>query len=153
MKNLDPVDIRILTLLQDNGRLSNAKLAEKVNLSPSTCLERVRKLEKQQYIMGYHARLNPNKLQAGLLVYVEIRLSRTSAELFSSFRKRALEMPQIQECHLISGDFDYLIKARLPDMEAYRAFLGETLLSLPSVTASRTYVVMEQVKESLALPL
>lgn len=124
-----------------------------MGLSPSSCLERVRRLERRKYILGYRAMLNPQKLGAGLLVYVEIRLTRTSAGLYASFRQKVLDMPEVQECHLISGDFDYLIKARLPDMQAYRTFLGETLLMLPGVAASRTFVVMEEVKETCALAL
>lgn len=150
---LDALDWRILQILQTDGRISNARLAREVGLSPSSCLERVRRLERRKYILGYRAMLNPQKLGAGLLVYVEIRLTRTSAGLYASFRQKVLDMPEVQECHLISGDFDYLIKARLPDMQAYRSFLGETLLMLPGVAASRTFVVMEEVKETCALAL
>ncbi len=151
--DLDAIDWRILQILQTDGRISNARLAREVGLSPSSCLERVRRLERRKYILGYRAMLNPQKLGAGLLVYVEIRLTRTSAGLYASFRQKVLDMPEVQECHLISGDFDYLIKARLPDMQAYRSFLGETLLMLPGVAASRTFVVMEEVKETCALAL
>ena len=151
--DLDAIDWRILQVLQNDGRIRNARLAREVGLSPSSCLERVRRLERRKYILGYRAMLNPQKLGAGLLVYVEIRLTRTSAGLYASFRQKVLDMPEVQECHLISGDFDYLIKARLPDMQAYRTFLGETLLMLPGVAASRTFVVMEEVKETCALAL
>ncbi len=150
---LDAIDWHILRVLQQDGRISNAHLARSVGLSPSSCLERVRRLERKHYILGYRAVLNPQRLGAGLLVYVEIRLTRTSAGLYASFRQKVLDMPEVQECHLISGDFDYLIKARLPDMQAYRSFLGETLLMLPGVAASRTFVVMEEVKETCALAL
>lgn len=151
--SLDKIDLRILRELQANARISNAALARKVGLSPSPCLERVKRLERGSYIQSYTAHLRPDYLNCGLLVYVEIRLSKTSADVFAGFRKKVMELDEILECHLISGDFDYLIKARLPDMKAYRTFLGETLLTLPSVSASRTYVVMEEVKESSKLPI
>ncbi len=150
---IDPIDLHILRTLQQDGRIRNAQLARQLGLSPSSCLERVRRLERRGYIRSYRAVLDPHKLGAGLLVYVEIRLSRTSAGLYASFRQKVQELPEVQECHLISGEFDYLIKARLADMQAYRNFLGETLLMLPGVAASRTFVVMEEVKESCALPL
>jgi Lrp/AsnC family leucine-responsive transcriptional regulator len=88
-----------------------------------------------------------------LLVFVEISLLRTSSDVFDEFREAVLKLPQVLECHLVSGNFDYLIKARVADMGAYRKLLGETLLTLPGVSDSRTYVVMEEVKETQALPL
>jgi Lrp/AsnC family leucine-responsive transcriptional regulator len=92
--------------------------------------------------------VSPEKVAASLLVFVEIRLSRTSPDVFEEFKKSIIDLPQVLECHLVSGDFDYLVKARVADMAAYRELLGETLLTLPGVSGSRTYVVMEEVKES-----
>ena len=146
---LDEIDRNILALLQQHGRMQNATLARKLRISASACLERVRKLERDGYILGYGARLNPEKLDAGLLVFVEIRLSHTSRNVFQQFRQSIVQIPQVQACHLVSGDFDYLIKARVKDMAAYRALLGEKILPLPGVDASRTYVVMEPVKDTL----
>lgn len=152
-KQLDRTDLRILQCLQQDGRISNVALARKVNLTPTPCLERVRRLEREGYIRGYTALLDAEKLDCGLLVFVEIDLARTSPDVFRDFRREALRLPEIMECHLVSGNFDYLIKARVRDMQAYRDLLGEKILSLPGVNGSRSYVVMEQVKESLALPL
>jgi len=121
--------------------------------SSKTSLERVKKLEDEGFIRGYHARLNPSKLQAGLLVFVEIRLVRTSHDVFEAFKQAVVSLPQVLECHLVSGDFDYLIKARVADMVAYRELLGTTLLTLPGVAGSRSYAVMEEVKETLELPV
>ena len=87
----------------------------------------------------------------GLLVFVEITLTRTSSDTFEAFSQAVIDLPQVLECHLVSGNFDYLIKARVADMTAYRKLLGETLLTLPGVSDSRTYVVMEEVKEHTAL--
>jgi len=150
---LDRTDHRILQCLQKDGRISNVALARRVNLTPTPCLERVRRLEREGYINGYTALLDPEKLGCGLLVFVEIDLARTSPDVFRDFRQEASRLPEIMECHLVSGNFDYLIKARVKDMQAYRDLLGEKILSLPGVNGSRSYVVMEQVKESLALPL
>lgn len=150
---LDRIDFRILKELQANGRVSNVELAKKVGLSATPCLERVKRLETNGFIEGYEARLNPNKLSASLLVFVEIRLTRTSPDVFEEFKQAVMDLPMILECHLVSGDFDYLLKARVADMKAYRTLLGETLLTLPGVSASRSYMVMEEVKESQQLPI
>lgn len=147
-KSLDRIDRNILNALQGNGRISNIELSKLVGLSPSPCLERVRRLEDQGYILGYHAQLNPEKLGAAMLVFVEITLERTSSDVFSEFSAAVQEQPDIQECHLVSGNFDFLLKTRVADMSSYRKLLGDTLLALPSVSASRTYVVMEEVKST-----
>ena len=152
-KILDRTDRRILDCLQNDGRISNVQLARKVNLTPTPCIERVKRLERQGYIRGYTAILNPELVNASLLVFVEIDLSHTSPDAFRKFRDEARRLPEIMECHLVSGNFDYLIKARVSDMKAYRELLGEKILSLPGVNGSRSYVVMEEVKETLNLPL
>lgn len=152
-KSLDRIDRKILIELQKNGRISNTELARRINLSATPCVERVKSLERTGFIQGYHAELNAALLNLELLVFVEISLLRTSADIFDDFRDAVFKLPQILECHLISGDFDYLVKARVADMVAYRKFLGETLLTLPGVRESRTYVVMETVKEFQSLPL
>jgi Lrp/AsnC family leucine-responsive transcriptional regulator len=152
-KTLDRTDLRILECLQADGRISNVQLANKVNLTPTPCIERVKRLERQGYIKGYTAILNPKLVNAGLLVFVEIDLSHNSPDAFREFREEARKLPEIMDCHLVSGNFDYLIKARVNDMKAYRELLGEKILALPGVKASRTYVVMEEVKETLNLPL
>lgn len=150
---LDRTDRQILAVLQADGRISNVALAKKVNLTPTPCLERVRRLERDGYITGYAALLDPKKLDAGLLVFVEISLLRNSPDAFSDFRREASRLTGILECHLVSGNFDYLIKARVKDMDEYRKLLGEKILALPGVSDSRSYVVMEEVKESTAIQL
>lgn len=150
---LDRIDRRILNELQLNGRISNVELAKRVGLSATPCLERVRRLENDGFIEGYSARLSPLKLSISLLVFVEIRLLHTSPHVFTEFKIAVQELPEILECHLVSGDFDYLLKARVGDMQAYRTLLGETLLNLPGVSASRSYMVMEEVKETSLLPI
>ncbi|WP_144394797.1 leucine-responsive transcriptional regulator Lrp [Pleionea sediminis] len=145
---LDRIDKSILRELQRDGRMPNVELAKRVGLSATPCLERVRRLESEGYITGYSARVNPQKLSYGLLVFVEITLEKTSPDVFHDFKSAVCDLHEVLECHLVSGDFDYLVKARVVDMAAYRTLLGETLLTLPGVSESRTYVVMEEVKES-----
>ncbi|MBL4681941.1 MAG: leucine-responsive transcriptional regulator Lrp [Pseudomonadales bacterium] len=152
-KSLDRVDRRILRELQTNGRITNTQLAKRINLSATPCAERVKRLEKQGHIQQYQAKLDPKLLNLGLLVFVEISLLRTSPDVFAEFTEAVMKLPQLLECHLVSGNFDYLIKARVADMKAYRKLLGETLLTLPGVSDSRTYVVMEEVKETQMLPI
>ena len=137
--------------LQDNGRISNVELSHRVGLSPTPCLERVRRLEKQGVIKSYTALLDPQYLDASLLVYIELTLNRSSADIFERFNEAAKKIDSILECHLVSGDFDYLLKTRVADMSAYRKVLSETLLSLPDIKSSRTYVVMEEVKYLTAI--
>lgn len=152
-KILDRTDRRILECLQADGRISNVQLAGKVNLTPTPCIERVKRLERQGFIKGYTAILDPDLVNLSLMVFVEIDLSHKSPESFRKFREEAKLLPEIMDCHLVSGNFDYLIKARVKDMKAYRALLGKKLLALPGVSDSRSYVVMEEVKETMNLPL
>ncbi|MFP6793687.1 MAG: Lrp/AsnC ligand binding domain-containing protein [Pseudomonadales bacterium] len=152
-KTLDRIDVKILQLLQANGRITNTELADKVGLSATPCSERVKTLERLGYIESYGAKLNPRLLQLELLVFVEINLIRTSPDVFEEFSQAIVVLPQVLECHLVSGNFDYLIKARVANMAAYRQLLGETLLTLPGVSGSRTYVVMEEVKEAQTIPV
>ena len=152
-KALDRIDLKILRKLQLNGRTTNTDLAHTVGLSATPCAERVKHLQKLGYIQSWGAKLNPKLLNLELLVFVEITLLRTSQDVFAEFRDAVVKLPQVLECHLVSGNFDYLLKARVADMAAYRQLLGETLLTLPGVSDSKTYVVMEEVKEDQALPI
>lgn len=153
LKQLDKIDRNIVRLLQQDARISHTELARKVGLSTTPCKERVKRLEREGVIQHYQAVLNPAALNRGLVVFVQIRLNRTSQDIFEEFTASALDLPEVQECYLVSGNFDYLLKARVADMNAYRVLLGETLLTLPGVLESTSYVVMEQVKESLTLPV
>lgn len=152
-KSLDRIDLKILDVLQHDGRITNANLSEQVGLSATPCSERVKTLERLGYIESYNAKLNPDMLHLELLVFVEITLMRTSPDVFAQFSEAVVQLPQILECHLVSGNFDYLLKARVADMAAYRELLGETLLTLPGVSDSRTYVVMEEVKDTQSIPI
>ena len=153
MTDLDRIDIKILSALQTDGRISNLKLAEQVALSPTAVLTRVQKLTREGYILGYEARLNPLKLEAGMLIFVEVLLDRTTPNVFDAFKAAAQVRPEIMECHMVAGGFDYLLKTRVADMEAYRSFAGDVLWQMPGVRETRTYVVMEEVKQTQRLPL
>ena len=151
--DLDRIDLKILQVLQVDGRLSNLKLAEAVALSPTAVLARVQRLTREGYILGYEARLDPLKLGAGLLVFVEVLLDRTTPNVFEAFKAAVQVHPQILECHMVAGGFDYLLKTRVADMHAYRDFAGTVLWQLPGVRETRTYAVMEEVKSTSRLPL
>ncbi|NNF17596.1 MAG: winged helix-turn-helix transcriptional regulator [Gammaproteobacteria bacterium] len=148
---LSAIDRAILRILQNDGRITYSDLARQVGLSTSPCIERVRKLERQGYISRYSALLNPDKLDAGLVVFVMIRMDRTSKNNFDSFRRSANLLPEVQECYLTTGNFDYLIKARVRDIAEYRDLLEDTLLSIEGVQETTSIVAMEAVKESLTL--
>jgi Lrp/AsnC family leucine-responsive transcriptional regulator len=149
---LDRIDTRILRVLQKDGRISNLKLAEEVHLSPTAVLERVKRLHRDGYILGYEARLNPEKLGAGMMVFIEVVLDRTTHDAMAAFRAAVQVRPEIMECHLVAGGFDYLIKTRVANIQAYREFIGSVIWNLPGVRETRTYAVMEEVKNTTQLP-
>lgn len=150
---LDRIDLRILNALQADGRMANLKLAETVALSPTAVLARTQRLQRDGYILGYQARLNPLKLGRGMLVFVEVLLDRTTPNVFEQFKAAVQVHDEILECHMVAGGFDYLIKVRMADMAAFRRFAGDVLWQLPGVRETRTYAVMEEVKDSNRLPL
>ncbi|VFR21777.1 Leucine-responsive regulatory protein, regulator for leucine (or lrp) regulon and high-affinity branched-chain amino acid transport system [plant metagenome] len=153
IRPLDRIDRQILDILQKEGRIPISELAGRVNLSTTPCSERVKRLEREGIIMGYHARVNPQAVGKDLLVFLETNLSAKSGDVFEKVRRELMEVPEVLECHLVSGEFDYLVKARLGEMRAYRRLLGELLKRLPASASSRSYVVMEEVKETLYLAL
>lgn len=152
-QNIDRIDLKILNLLQNDGRLSNIKLAESAGLSPTAVLARVQRLTRDGYILGYEARLNPMQLGTGMMVFVEVLLDRTTANVFEAFKAAVQVYPEIMECHMVAGGFDYLLKTRMTDMAAYRNFAGTVLWQLPGVRETRTYAVMEEVKNTTHLAL
>lgn len=153
MRELDKIDRRILDLLQRNGRLSMTELAEQVGLSPTPCTERVRRLERDGVITGYHARVSPAAVGRSMLVFVELKMAAKSDKVFDQVKRQIAGVPEVLDCHLVAGDFDYLVKARIAEMSQYRRLLGNILLKLPGATESRSYIVMEELKETLYLPV
>jgi Lrp/AsnC family leucine-responsive transcriptional regulator len=153
MIHLDDTDRRLLRVLQTEGRISNLDLAERCHLSPSACSERVRRLREAGVIAGFAAVLDPVKADRALLIFVEVVLDRTTGDVFEAFAEAARRSSDILECHMVAGGFDYLIKARVKDMAAYRAFLGDVLVQMPGVRETRTYAVLEEVKHTNVLPI
>ena len=150
---IDRIDVKILSALQADARITNIKLAELVALSPTATLARVTRLQRDGYIDTYQAVLNPQLLDLGLIVFVEVSLDRTTPNVFEQFKAAVQVHTEILECHMVAGGFDYLIKTGMADMAAYRHFAGRVLWEMPGVRETRTYPVMEEVKCSMRLPL
>jgi Lrp/AsnC family transcriptional regulator, leucine-responsive regulatory protein len=148
---LDRTDKQILEILQRDGRIANVALAARVHLSPAACLERVRHLTESGFVRAFRAVLDPVAVEAGMLVFVQVVLDRTTPDVFEAFKAAVQSRPEILECHMIAGGFDYLIKARVRDMHAYREFTASAVWALPGVRETHTYVVMEEVKETTEL--
>ena len=153
MTDLDRVDRRILALLQEDGRITTVDLAERIGLSATATSERMKRLLREGYVTGFRAVLDPQKLDRGLLVFIEVSLDKTTPDVFERFAAAVRRAPEVIECHMVAGGFDYLVKTRVADMAAYRRLLGDMLLSLPGVKESRTYAVMEEVKSDGPLPV
>ncbi|MCK0168272.1 Lrp/AsnC ligand binding domain-containing protein [Jannaschia sp. S6380] len=150
---LDRMDHRLIRALHADARLSVAALAERIGLSPNATAERMRRLRRDGVITGYTVRLDHDALGLGLIAFVEIKLDRTDGEVFDAFAAAVQNVRGIEECHMVAGGFDYLLKTRHRDMDEYRAFLAEALAALPGVRETRTYVVMEEIRAGGALPV
>jgi Lrp/AsnC family leucine-responsive transcriptional regulator len=150
---LDDIDLRLLRILQADGRITNLKLAEAVGLSSASTHERVKRLVRDGAILGFNARLNPVLLQAGLLVFAEVRLSDMGNAVNEAFKAAVRLRPEILECHEVAGGFDYLLKTRVADMGAFRDLVAAVAWSLPGVRDVRTYAVIEELKNTTALPV
>ena len=153
MTDTDRIDRRILKILQEDGRIATVDLAERIGLSPTSTSERLKRLQREGYVAGFRAQLDPHRLGLGLLVFIEVSLDKTTPDIFEKFAEAVRRAPEVLECHMVAGGFDYLVKTRVADMAAYRRFLGDVLLSLPGVTETRTYAVMEEVKSDGVLPV
>lgn len=151
--DLDRIDRKILGALQEDGRITNTDLAEKIGLSATATSERMKRLIREGYILRFTAELNPQKLNLGLLVFVEVKLDKTTADVFDAFASAVARSAEVLECHMVAGGFDYLIKSRVRDMTHYRQFLAEVILNLPGVRETHTYAVMEDVKDTHVLPI
>lgn len=153
ISQIDKIDRRILQTLQEDGRISNLKLAQAIGLSATAVHARTQRLHSEGFILGYEAKLQPAKLGLGMAVFVEVLLDRTTPHVFDAFKAAVQVHDEIMACHLVAGGFDYLIKLRVQDMAAYREFAGRVLWSLPGVRETRTYAVMEEIKDSTRLAL
>ena len=151
INNLDRIDRKILQRLQENSRISNVALAKSINLSPTPCLERVRKLEREGFIKKYVALADPIKLNYGLAAYIQVSLTHTATSDLTSFGRQMKSMPEVLECHMVAGGFDFLIKIRVADMQSFQSFLGEKLATISIVAETHTYMVIKEVKSETAL--
>ena len=153
MEALSKTDRKILSLLQKDGRMSVAEIGRRVGLTASPCADRIKRLESHGVITGYYARLSPTKLDAGLVVFVQVTLQRTAGDAFKTFTDAIELIPEVEECHLVSGEFDFLVKARVKDMTHYKDLLAGSLLQLRNVQESKSYPVMDSVVQRLGIRL
>ena len=148
MKPLDKIDRNILKTLQQDGRMSNSDLSKIVNLSPTPCLERVRRLERDGYIESYHAKLSAEKMNMSFMTFITVSLDQTNENVFDEFREAVNGIDGIVECHMVGGGFDYILKIRTETMAEYRKLMGERFSEIPSIASTSSYFVMEEVKNN-----
>jgi Lrp/AsnC family leucine-responsive transcriptional regulator len=142
-----------LRILQEDGRITNQALAQRAGMAPATCFERVRRLRASGVIRQFAAILDPERMDRALLIFIEVLLDRTTPDVFAAFAAQIRLVPEVMECHMVAGGFDYLLKVRVSDMTAYRQFLGGILASMPGVRETRTYAVLEEIKRTTQLPI
>jgi Lrp/AsnC family leucine-responsive transcriptional regulator len=151
MTGLDRIDLKLLRLLQRDGRTANADLAVRLNLSPATCHRRTRRLIEQGYVASIGARIAPERVGRGTLVLVGVVLDRSTPDSFSAFEKAVHALPFILDCHLVAGDFDYFLKIRVQDIAGFNRLFGEKLIALPGVRQTRTFFVMKEIIDNAPL--
>jgi len=152
-RKLDGIDIHILEELQSHGRLSIVELASRVNLTKTPCSERVKRLERLGIIMGYRAVLDPRKVGMNHVTIVHVSLVRTSDNSLDTFNEAVKDIPEVETCMMIAGQFDYMLTVRTRDITHFRTLLGETISKLPSVMQTHSFAVMETVKDNANIPL
>ncbi len=150
-RKLDRIDLKILRLLQGNGRLANAELAQRVAVSPATCHRRTQSLFADGFINHVRAMIVPQKVDRGALVMVGVVLDRSTPESFAVFEKAVAKLKFILDCHLVAGDFDYFLKIRVADMADFNRIHGDQLIALPGVRQTRTFFVMKEVVDNAPL--
>jgi Lrp/AsnC family transcriptional regulator, leucine-responsive regulatory protein len=148
---LDRIDLKLLRLLQQDGRLTNAELAKRANLSAATCHRRTQRLFAEGHIRSVRAMVDPRRVERGALVIVGVVLERSTQESFAAFEAAARKLGSVLDCHLVAGDFDYFLKIRLSDMSGYGRLHGDQLLGLPGVRQTRTFFVIKEVVDNAPL--
>ncbi|RMC62698.1 Lrp/AsnC family transcriptional regulator [Sinorhizobium meliloti] len=151
-EDVDRIDLKILRALQSEGRLSNADLAKRVNVSAATCHRRTQRLFEEGYITGVRAEVAPGAVGLGAMVMVGVVLDCSTPESFGAFEGAVMELKEVLDCNLVAGDFDYLLKIRVRDMADFNKLHGQKLIALPGVRQTRTFFVMKEVKENARLP-
>jgi|TARA_B110000261_G_C12762879_1_gene229274 DNA-binding Lrp family transcriptional regulator len=151
--SLDKIDIKILSILQENGRITNVELAEKVELSAPPCLRRVRSLEKSGFIKGYHADLASDKLGFEVTVFAMVGLHNQAESDLRLFEERVSLLPYVRECHMLNGEIDFILKCVAPDLTAFQSFLTNELTSAPNVSSVKTSLTIRESKYSPGIPI
>lgn len=150
---MDNIDLKILNQLQEDARVTNVALAEKVNLSPAPCLRRVRELEKSGVIKGYTTLLDPEQLGLNVSVFIEIRLEKQVREHLQVFEKTIEQYPEVMECYLMTGTFDYLLRVVAKDLKSLQTFITDKLVTIPNIASMQSSIALKQIKYRTALPV
>jgi Lrp/AsnC family leucine-responsive transcriptional regulator len=150
-QSLDRTDHKILRLLQSDGRMGNADIAKRVNVSPATCHRRIQRLFDEGYVSTVRAMIDPHKVERGALVMLGVVLDRSTRESFAEFETACRKLPFILDCHLVAGDFDYFLKIRVRDMADFNHLHGDQIIALPGVRQTRTFFVMKEVVDNAPL--
>ena len=150
---LDSTDLKILKYLQEDGRITNLELSNKIGLSPAPTLERVKKLEKMKIIESYHAHLNKSKLKLGVSVFIQITLSRQVENVINKFKERINAIPEVMECYQITGNADYLLKVLVQDIPAFEKLISSTFSKMEEIGHVQTMLIISEMKNSHLLPL
>jgi len=153
VSNLDSIDLSLLRLLQEDGRRTTLDLADRVGLSPTGTSQRVKRLFREGFIKAVRAVLDPQKLGRGTIVFIQVRLDQTAPHVFDRFAEAVANAPEVLECHMVVGGFDYLVKARIADMTVFQEFLQRVILPLPGVRETHTYASVADVKPDALLPV
>lgn len=148
---LDRTDLRILRLLQADGRMGNAEIAKRVNTSAATCHRRIQRLFAEGYVTGVRAQIDPHKVEKGTLAIVGVVLDRSTPESFGLFEEAVKQLPVVLDCHIVAGDFDYFLKIRVRDLADFNKLHAKALLALPGVRQTRTFFVMKEVIDNAPL--
>jgi Lrp/AsnC family transcriptional regulator, leucine-responsive regulatory protein len=148
---IDGIDLKMLRALQKDGRISNAELAQAVDVSAATCHRRTQRLLEQGFVTQVRAMINPKKVNRGALVMVGVVLDRSTPESFADFERAVAKLKFVLDCHLVAGDFDYFLKIRVGDMADFNRIHGEKLIALPGVRQTRTFFVMKEVVDNAPL--
>ena len=148
MAELDRTDQKIISELQANARITITELASRVGLSKTPCQVRIKRLEESGYITGYTANVDHAKLGTNHIAFVKVTLNNTSSKSLNAFNEKIRAISEVEQCHMIASEFDYLLKVRTPNMESYRMVLGEKISELPHVQNTSTFVVMQNVKDA-----
>lgn len=151
LKDLDRTDLRILRLLQRDGRATHAEIAKKVHVSPATCHRRVQRLFAEGFVKSVRAEVAPDRVDRNTLVVVGVVLDRSTPESFRTFEQAVAKLPFVLDCHLVAGDFDYFLKIRVRDLADFNRLHGEQLIAVPGIRQTRTFFVMKAVIENAPL--